>query len=235
LLTVNQLDVFYGDVQALRGVSLEVGEREVVALVGANGAGKTTTLKTISGLLKPLTGEVVFDGKQIGRAPPHQIVSAGLVQVPEGRKVFPRMTVLENLELGALVPHAKARRRQTLEMVMEMFPRLQERRSQLAGTMSGGEQQMLAIGRALMALPRLLMLDEPSLGLAPLIVEQILRAVETVNREQGLPILIVEQNVSHALRMSGRGYVLENGEVVLEGTGQELLANPEMKKAYLGM
>jgi branched-chain amino acid transport system ATP-binding protein len=235
LLKVNQLDVFYGDVQALRGVSLEVGEREVVALIGANGAGKTTTLKTISGLLKPLTGEVVFDGKPIGRAPPHEIVSAGLVHVPEGRKVFPRMTVLENLELGALVPHAKARRRQTLEMVLEMFPRLQERRSQLAGTMSGGEQQMLALGRALMALPRLLMLDEPSLGLAPLIVEQILRAVEAVNREQGLPILIVEQNVSHALRMSSRGYVIENGEIMLEGPGHELLANPEMKKAYLGM
>jgi branched-chain amino acid transport system ATP-binding protein len=235
LLAVRDLDVFYGDVQVLRGVTLEVREGEIVSLVGGNGAGKTTTLKTISGLLKPARGEVVFDGRRIGRAPPHDIVSAGLIQVPEGRKLFPRMTVLENLELGAIVPHARARRRETLEMVLGMFPRLRERRDQRAGTMSGGEQQMLALGRALMARPRLLMLDEPSLGLAPAIVEQMLRSVEAISREQGIPVLIVEQNVSHALRMANRGYVLENGEVVLEGSGAELLANPEMRRAYLGL
>ncbi len=235
MLAVSGLDVFYGDVQVLRGVTLAVGAGEIVALVGANGAGKTTILRTISGLLRPARGEVAFDGRRLGRAAPHEIVAAGLLQVPEGRKIFPRMTVLENLELGAFVPEARVRRRETLAMVVDLFPRLGERRRQMAGTLSGGEQQMLALGRALMARPRLLMLDEPSLGLAPLVVQQILRAIETINREQRLSILMVEQNVAHALRMASRGYVIENGRIVLEGTGAALLANPEMKKAYLGL
>ncbi len=235
MLTVRQLDVAYGDVQALRDVGLEVREGEIVALVGANGAGKTTTLKTISGLLQPHAGEILFEGRRIDRAPPHVIVELGLIHVPEGRKVFPELTVFENLELGSYIARAKARRRQTLDEVFELFPRLAERRAQKAGTMSGGEQQMLALGRALMALPRLLMLDEPSLGLAPVVVEQIFRVVETVSRERRLPVLIVEQNVSHALRMASRGYVIENGAIVLEDTGAALLANPEMKKAYLGL
>ncbi len=235
MLAVSGLDVYYDDVQALRGLTLEVRAGEIVALVGANGAGKTTTLRAISGLHRPARGDVVFDGRSIGRAAPHAIVAAGLVQVPEGRKIFPRMSVLENLELGAMVPEARAHRRETLETVLELFPRLAERRHQLAGTMSGGEQQMLALGRALMARPRLLMLDEPSLGLAPVVVEQILRAVQTINREQGIPVLMVEQNIAHALRMASRGYVIENGQVVLEGSGAELLANPRMKKAYLGL
>ncbi len=235
MLAVSGLDVFYGDVQVLRGVTLAVGAGEIVALVDANGAGKTTILRTISGLLRPARGEVAFDGRRLGRAAPHEIVAAGLLQVPEGRKIFPRMTVLENLELGAFVPEARVRRRETLAMVVDLFPRLGERRRQMAGTLSGGEQQMLALGRALMARPRLLMLDEPSLGLAPLVVQQILRAIETINREQRLSILMVEQNVAHALRMASRGYVIENGRIVLEGTGAALLANPEMKKAYLGL
>ncbi len=235
MLAVRSLDAGYGDVQVLRDVSLEVGAGEIVSLVGANGAGKTTTLRTISGLLRPRRGEVVFDGRRIDRWPPHAIVSAGLVQVPEGRKVFPDLTVLENLQMGAVVPHAKKRRPETLRRVLAMFPRLEERRHQQARTMSGGEQQMLALGRALMACPQLLMLDEPSLGLAPVIVEQILRAVREINREEGLPILIVEQHVSHALKMAHRGYVIENGEIVLEGTGESLLQNPEMRKAYLGL
>jgi branched-chain amino acid transport system ATP-binding protein len=234
-LAVSNLDAGYGDVQVLRGVSVEVGAGEIVSLVGANGAGKTTTLRTISGLLRPRRGEVVFDGRRIDRASPHVIVAAGLVHVPEGRKIFPELTALENLQMGASVPHARKRREESLGRVLAMFPRLEERKHQRARTMSGGEQQMLAIARALMACPRLLMLDEPSLGLAPVIVEQILRAVRDINRDEGLPILIVEQHVSHALRMASRGYVIENGAIVLQGTGEALLQNPQMRKAYLGL
>ncbi len=235
MLAVTHLDVAYDDMLALNGVSLEVRAGEMVALVGANGAGKTTLLRTISGLLKPKRGEIVFDGSRIDRAQPHTIVEAGLVHVPEGRKLFPEMTVLENLETGAILPRAKPKRSATLDAVLAMFPRLAERRNQSAGTLSGGEQQMLALGRALMAQPRLLLLDEPSQGLAPLIVEHILHAVETVNREQSLPILIVEQNVTRTLKMAHRGYVIENGRIVMEGPSATLLSNPDVKKAYLGL
>lgn len=235
MLTVTNLDVAYDDMLALNCVSLEVHAGEMVALVGANGAGKTTLLRTISGLLKPKRGEIIFDGSRIDRVEPHAIVEAGLVHVPEGRKLFPEMTVLENLETGAILRRAKPKRGATLDAVLAMFPRLAERRDQPAGTLSGGEQQMLALGRALMALPRLLLLDEPSQGLAPLIVEHILRSVETVNREQGLPILIVEQNVTRTLKMAHRGYVIENGRLVMEGSSATLLSNPDVKKAYLGL
>ncbi|MGQ9675525.1 MAG: ABC transporter ATP-binding protein [Chloroflexota bacterium] len=235
MLTVKHLDVSYGDVQVLRRISLEVREGEIVALVGANSAGKTTTLKTVSGLLKPNSGEIQFEGQRIDRRAPHKIVEIGLVHVPEGRKIFGNLTVFENLEMGAFVPRAQAQWRERLRLVFDLFPRLEERHNQKAGTLSGGEQQMLAIGRALMVDPRLLMLDEPSLGLAPLVVEQIFKAIEQVNRDRGTPILIVEQNVTHALRMATRAYVIENGEIVLEGTGAELLANPDMKRAYLGL
>ena len=235
MLAATNLDVAYDDMLALNRVSLEVRAGEMVALVGANGAGKTTLLRTISGLLKPKRGEIIFDGSRIDRAQPHTIVEAGLVHVPEGRKLFPDMTVLENLETGAILPRAKPKRAATLDAVLTMFPLLAERRNQSAGTLSGGEQQMLALGRALMAQPRLLLLDEPSQGLAPLIVEHILRAVETVNREQGLPILIVEQNVTRTLKMAHRGYVIENGRIVMEGPSATLLSNPDVKKAYLGL
>ncbi len=235
MLAATNLDVAYDDMLALNGVSLEVRAGEMVALVGANGAGKTTLLRTISGLLKPKRGEIIFDGSRIDRAQPHTIVEAGLVHVPEGRKLFPEMTVLENLETGAILPRAKPKRAATLDAVFAMFPLLAERRNQSAGTLSGGEQQMLALGRALMAQPRLLLLDEPSQGLAPLIVEHILRAVEMVNREQGLPILIVEQNVTRTLKMAHRGYVIENGRIVMEGPSATLLSNPDVKKAYLGL
>ncbi len=235
MLAVKELDVYYGDVQALNAISLDVREGEMVALVGANGAGKTTLLRTISGLLRPRRGEISFEGPRIDHAQPHNIVAAGLVHVPEGRKLFPEMAVLENLEMGAVTPLAKANRRARLEMVFEMFPRLNERKIQKAGTLSGGEQQMLALARALMAQPRMLLLDEPSQGLAPLIVEQIFHAVETINREQQVAILIVEQNVTRTLKMVHRGYVIENGRIVLQGESAALLTNPDVKKAYLGL
>jgi branched-chain amino acid transport system ATP-binding protein len=235
LLTIKQLDVRYGDMPALRDVSLEVHVAEIVALVGANGAGKTTTLRTISGLLRARRGEIRFDGRRIDQAPPHAIVAAGLVHVPEGRKIFPAMTVIENLEVGATAPHARAQRNSSMDRVLTLFPRLAERRKQLAGSMSGGEQQMLAIGRALMACPRLLMLDEPSLGLAPLVVQMIFETIATINREQQIAILIVEQNVSHTLRMAHRGYVIEHGAIALADSGSALLANPLMRKTYLGL
>lgn len=235
MLTLEQVDVFYGDAQALSRVSLTVGQGEIVALVGANGAGKTTALRTISGLLRPRAGAVSFEGRRLDRVPPHAIVAAGLAHVPEGRRIFPQMSVLENLEIGATPAHARPRQRESLDLVLELFPRLAERRAQLVGTMSGGEQQMVAIGRALMTRPRLLMLDEPSLGLAPLVVEQIFAAIARINREQGAAILIVEQNVSHALRMAHRGYVIENGAVVLADRAEALLSNPQMRRAYLGL
>jgi branched-chain amino acid transport system ATP-binding protein len=234
LLRINSIDVGYGDVQVLHGMSMAVEEGEIVALVGANAAGKSTTINTISGLIRPRTGSIEFRGRRIDHMAPYDIVALGLIQVPEGRRLFPYMTVLENLELGAYSPDARRVRNKTLRTVMDMLPRLGERQSQLAGSLSGGEQQMLAIGRGLMALPQLLMLDEPSLGLAPLMVKQVLETVQEA-ASRGTTVLLVEQNVQHTLRLAHRGYVLENGRIVLDGTGGDLLVNPHLKKAYLGM
>ncbi len=234
MLRVENIDVAYGDVQVLHGMSLAVEEGEIVALVGANAAGKTTTINTISGIIRPVVGTITFRGQRIDHLNPYDVVALGLVQVPEGRRLFPYMTVLENLELGAYSREARRQRAKSLEMVLGLLPILKERQGQLAGSLSGGEQQMLAIGRGLMALPRLLMLDEPSLGLAPMLVKQILETVRDVNA-RGMTVLLVEQNVQHSLRLAHRGYVLENGRIVLEGQGSELLGNPHLKKAYLGM
>ena len=234
MLRISGLRAGYGDVEVLHGISLEVNQGEVVALLGANGAGKTTTLRAVSGLLRPSNGEVAFQGRRIDRLPASRIVELGVVQVPEGRKIFPSLTVRENLELGAYHRKAKPHRAESLERVLEMFPVLRERRGQAAGTLSGGEQQMLAIARALMARPALLMLDEPSLGLAPRIVFEIFETIRTI-RSRGLTVLLVEQNVQHSLRLADRGYVLENGSVVLAGSGAELLNSEHTKRAYLGM
>ena len=234
LLSVDDLDVAYGDVQVLHGVSLSVGEGEVVSLVGANGAGKSTTLKTISGLLRPARGRVTFRDEPLDRLSAATIVARGLSQVPEGRQLFTLLTVRENLELGAFTPRARSSAGRSLEEVFTLFPRLRERQDQMVETLSGGEQQMLAIGRALMALPQLLMLDEPSLGLDPLQVRTIFRTVARINSE-GRSILLVEQNLVMALRISHRAYVLENGRVVLTGSGDELLRNERTKRAFLGM
>ena len=234
LLELRGVEVAYGDLPALRGVSLSVEAGETLSVVGANGAGKTTMLRAISGLMRPRAGQILLDGERLDRLPSHAIVEHGVVQVPEGRKIFPSLTVLENLELGSYIPAAKARRREGLDRVFALFPRLKERERQAAGTMSGGEQQMLAIGRALMARPRVLMLDEPSLGLAPIIVKEIFRIIGEINR-LGTTVLLVEQNTRQALALSRRGYVLENGRVVLEGSGAELLGNEHVKRAYLGM
>jgi branched-chain amino acid transport system ATP-binding protein len=234
LLELRGVEVAYGDLPALRGVSVSVEAGETLSVVGANGAGKTTMLRAISGLMRPRAGQILFDGERLDSLPSHAIVERGVVQVAEGRKIFPSLTVLENLELGSYVAAAKARRREGLEHVFTLFPRLKERERQAAGTMSGGEQQMLAIGRALMARPRLLMLDEPSLGLAPIIVKEIFRIIGEINR-LGTTVLLVEQNTRQALVLSRRGYVLENGRVVLEGSGAELLGNEHVKRAYLGM
>jgi branched-chain amino acid transport system ATP-binding protein len=234
LLELSAVDVAYGDLPALCGVNVVVEAGETLSVVGANGAGKTTMLRTISGLLRPRRGEVRFEGERIDRLPCHRVVELGVVHVPEGRKVFPSLAVLENLELGSYTRAAKARRADSLERVFTLFPRLRERARQLAGTLSGGEQQMLAIGRALMALPKLLMLDEPSLGLAPLIVKEIFAIVGEINRA-GVTVLLVEQNTRQALALSRRGYVLESGRVVLVGTGEELLGNEHVRRAYLGL
>jgi branched-chain amino acid transport system ATP-binding protein len=234
LLELRGVEVAYGDLPALRGVSVSVEAGETLSVVGANGAGKTTMLRAISGLLRPRAGQILLDGVRLDTLPSHAIVEHGLVQVPEGRKIFPSLTVLENLEMGSYIAAAKARRREGLAQVFALFPRLEERRGQAAGTMSGGEQQMLAIGRALMARPRVLMLDEPSLGLAPIIVKEIFRIIGEIN-QLGTTVLLVEQNTRQALALSRRGYVLENGRVVLEGSGAELLGNEHVKRAYLGM
>ena len=234
LLELSAVDVAYGDLPALRGVDLVVEAGETLSVVGANGAGKTTLLRTISGLLRPRRGELRFEGERIDRLPCHAVVERGVVHVPEGRKVFPSLTVRENLELGSYTRAARARRAESLERVFALFPRLRERTAQAAGTLSGGEQQMLAIGRALMALPKLLMLDEPSLGLAPLLVKEIFHTISEINRA-GTTVLLVEQNTRQALALSRRGYVLENGRIVLVGTGEELLGNEHVKRAYLGM
>lgn len=233
MLRLEGVQAGYGNIPVLRGIDLEVQEGELVTLVGGNGAGKTTTLRVISGLLRPWSGAVLLDGKRIDRLPPHEIVSLGLVHVPEGRRLFPRMTVMENLELGARTAEGRKRKAENLRRVFSLFPILEERKGQMAGTLSGGEQQMLAIARGLMATPRLLMLDEPSQGLAPLLVRRIFEAIQEINRE-GTTVLLVEQNVQHALRLAGRGYVMENGRIVLQGRGHELLEHAHLKRAYLG-
>jgi branched-chain amino acid transport system ATP-binding protein len=234
MLAVTGLQVAYGDVQALWGIDFEVPAGGVVTLLGANGAGKTTTLRAVSGLLRPRSGTIRLDGRDVGGLPPHAIVGLGISHIPEGRRLWPGMTVQENLELGAYPARARAARQATLAWVLRLFPRLAERRSQLAGTLSGGEQQMLAIGRALMARPRLLMLDEPSLGLAPLVVAELFRTIAAVNRE-GVTVLLVEQNAHQALRVARHGYVLETGRIVTSGPAPALLEDPYVKEAYLGL
>ncbi len=234
LLEVENIDVFYDDVQAVWGISLNVNEGEVVGIIGANGAGKSTTLNAISGLLKPRTGSIVFREQNIEHLPAEKIVESGIAQIPEARRLFPFMTVQENLEIGAYNRRAENVKSQTLNEVFDLFPILKERRNQLARTLSGGEQQMLAVGRGLMAKPVLLMLDEPSLGLAPMLVKTVFEAVRQIN-EGGTTVLLVEQDVQHSLQLSHRGYVLENGRVVMEGTGKELLEDPHIRKAYLGL
>jgi branched-chain amino acid transport system ATP-binding protein len=232
LLEIAGLNVYYGAIHALQGVSLSVEPGEIVTLIGANGAGKSTTLRTISGLLRPREGSILFEGEELTRLPPERIVRRGICQVPEGRRVFANLTVRENLEMGAYTrrdPEVKG----DIERVLETFPRLRERITQPAGTLSGGEQQMLAIGRALMGRPRLLLLDEPSLGLAPFMVQEIFRIIQEIN-QQGTTLLLVEQNAHKALSVAARGYVLETGRVVLSDSGAALLQNPEVRKAYLG-
>jgi branched-chain amino acid transport system ATP-binding protein len=234
MLEIKNLVVNYGAIAALHGISLSVPAGKIVTLIGANGAGKTTTLKTISGLLKPASGEILYEGKNIAGLPPHQIVARGISQSPEGRMIFANLTVLENLQLGAYLQKDREVVRRELERVFVLFPRLKERQKQIAGTLSGGEQQMLAIGRALMSRPNLLLLDEPSLGLAPLLVKTIFEKIVEINREQRLTILLVEQNANLALEISHFGYVLETGKVVLQGDSSELRQNPKVKSAYLG-
>jgi branched-chain amino acid transport system ATP-binding protein len=234
MLEIKNLVVGYGAINALHGISLSVKPGSIVTLIGANGAGKTTTLKAISGLLKPKSGEILYAGNNIAGLPPYQIVKLGLSHVPEGRMIFANLTVLENLQLGAYLQTDKQVVRRELEHVFSLFPRLLEREKQIAGTLSGGEQQMLAIGRALMSKPKLLLLDEPSLGLAPLLVKTIFEKIVEINRQQGLTILLVEQNANLALEVSSFGYVLETGKITLQGGSSSLRQNPQVKGAYLG-
>ncbi len=234
LLELQGVDAFYGRIQALRKMSINVDQGEVVALIGSNGAGKTTTLRTISGLMHPLAGTIRFDGKDITNTGPAKIVELGICQSPEGRRLFPRMSVLDNLFMGAYSRNDKPGIASDMEGVYTLFPRLKERRTQIAGTLSGGEQQMLAMGRALMARPKVLMLDEPSLGLAPILVETIFSIIREIN-SQGTTVLLVEQNAHKALEVAHRGYVLETGSIVKTGSGQDLLASEDVQKAYLGM
>lgn len=233
LLELSGVKVAYGNVEALHGIDLRVEEGEIVSILGANGAGKSTTLLTISGLVRPCAGEIIFDGQRLSRMPSHEIVGRGIAQSPEGRRVFGPMTVLENLRLGAFSIRDKKGPAATLDWIFELFPRLYERKDQLAGTLSGGEQQMLAIGRALMSQPRLLLLDEPSLGLAPLLVKSIFATARHIN-QRGVTILLVEQNARAALKLADRGYVLEVGNVAMEDAAANLLANPSVREAYLG-
>ncbi|TYO97151.1 amino acid/amide ABC transporter ATP-binding protein 2 (HAAT family) [Geothermobacter ehrlichii] len=235
MLKVNSINTFYGNIQALKGVSLEVHEGEIVTLIGANGAGKTTTLMSLCGIVPPRSGEILFQGKPIHGLPGDKIVELGVIQVPEGRRIFPNMTVLENLEMGAYLRKNKLLIKQDLNMVMDLFPILAQRRNQLGGTLSGGEQQMLAISRALMARPRLLLLDEPSLGLAPIIIQQIFDIIRKINRENNTTIFLVEQNANQALKLAHRGYVMENGRITLADSAANLLTNEEVKTAYLGI
>jgi branched-chain amino acid transport system ATP-binding protein len=234
MLRIDKLNFSYGDLKVLWDIDLEVTQGEIVTVVGANGAGKSTTLKNISRLVKPNSGSITFNGIDLTRLESHQVVEQGIVQVPEGRKIFPEMTVMENLRMGSYIPSARKDRGKNVELVFTLFPRLKEREKQLGGTMSGGEQQMLAIGRGLMTNPKLLLLDEPSLGLSPLFVKNIFDIISEINR-QGVTILLVEQNVYQSLRIANRAYVLETGRVVLTGSGPELLNNDHIKKAFLGM
>lgn len=233
VLTISNLHVYYGAIRALEDVSLEVNEGEIVTMIGANGAGKSTTIRTISGLVRPRQGSVLFEGVPLDTLPPHEIVMRGVGQSPEGRRVFANMSVYENLEMGAYTRQNRAEIKADMGRMFDLFPRLKERKDQLAGTLSGGEQQMLAIGRALMARPRLLLLDEPSLGLAPFLVKAIFQIIQDINR-QGVTVLLVEQNANQALRVAHRGYVLESGRMVLADTARNLLQNDEVRKAYLG-
>lgn len=233
LLQVNDIHTYYGHIYALKGISITVEKGEVVAMLGANGAGKTTTLKTISGLLKPRAGNIKLEGEEISGLPPHVIVGKGIGQSPEGRQIFTRLTVLENLEMGAYSRTDKAAIAQDLEHVFQIFPRLAERRAQAGGTLSGGEQQMLAMGRALMTKPRILLLDEPSMGLAPVLVDTIFDIIKDLNKD-GVTILLVEQNAARALSVANRGYVLETGRIILQGNAEDLAQNEDVRKAYLG-
>ncbi|AST07170.1 ABC transporter ATP-binding protein [Anoxybacillus flavithermus] len=233
LLRLERVHTFYGGVHALKGIDLEVYEGEIVTLIGSNGAGKSTTLKTVSGQVKAKSGNILYEGKDITNTPPHVTALSGIAHVPEGRRIFPRLTVKENLEMGAFSVKDKKEIAERMERVFHYFPRLKERLQQKGGTMSGGEQQMLAIGRALMMKPRLLMLDEPSMGLAPIIVEQIFHIIRELN-EEGMTILLVEQNAFQALQIAHRGYVIQTGEITMSGTGKELLGNEQVREAYLG-
>ncbi len=235
MLKLHDIRTFYGNIQALKGVSLEVKEGEIITLIGANGAGKTTTLMSISGIVPPRSGEITFMEKPITRVNPDKIVSMGISQVPEGRRIFPYLTVLENLDMGAFLRNDTDAVKSDLEYVFELFPILAERRHQAGGTLSGGEQQMLAISRAIMARPRLLLLDEPSLGLAPLVVRQIFEIINKINEENNTTIFLVEQNANLALKVAHRGYVMENGRITLSDTAERLLANEDVKRAYLGI
>lgn len=232
MLSVSGVHTFYGAIEALKGIDLEIGSGEIVSLIGANGAGKSTLLMTLCGSPRARQGRIVFEGEDITNLPTHEIVRRGIAQSPEGRRIFPRMSVLENLQMGSIVARPGSFETE-LERVLTLFPRLKERIHQRAGTMSGGEQQMLAIGRALMSQPRLLLLDEPSLGLAPLIVKQIFQVIATINREQKMTVFMVEQNAFHALKLAHRGYVMVNGKITMTGSGAQLLADPEVRAAYL--
>ena len=235
MLKIENISTYYGNIQALKDVSIEVAEGEIVALIGANGAGKTTTLMSVSGIVPPRAGRILLDGDPIDELSPEKIVKMGVVQVPEGRRIFPDMTVLENLEMGAFLRTNKHLIQQDLNYVMTIFPILEKRQRQLGGTLSGGEQQMLAISRALMARPRVLLLDEPSLGLAPLIIKQIFDMIRQINKENNTTIFLVEQNANQALKLADRGYVMENGRITLVDSAERLLSNDEVRKAYLGI
>jgi branched-chain amino acid transport system ATP-binding protein len=235
MLKLNDIHSYYGNIQALKGVSLEIKKGEIVTLIGANGAGKTTTLMSICGIVPPRRGEIQFEDETIHTKDPHQIVARGICQVPEGRRIFPYLTVVENLDMGAFLRNDKDELKRDMEYVFDLFPILAERRNQAGGTLSGGEQQMLAISRALMARPRLLLLDEPSLGLAPLVVKRIFEIIEKINAENNTTIFLVEQNANLALRVAHKGYVMENGRITLSDTAANLLVNEDVKKAYLGL
>ncbi len=235
MLKIKNIQTYYGNIQALKDVSIDINEGEIVTLIGANGAGKSTTLMSISGITPPRSGEILLDGDPINHLSPDKIVQKGIIQVPEGRRIFPDMTVVENLEMGAFLRDNKQQVQQDLNYVMTLFPILDKRRNQLGGTLSGGEQQMLAISRALMARPRILLLDEPSLGLAPLIIKQIFEIIKQINKESNTTIFLVEQNANQALKLADRGYVMENGKITLVDSASSLLANDDVRKAYLGI
>jgi branched-chain amino acid transport system ATP-binding protein len=235
MLKLRNVDTFYGNIQALKRISIDINEGEIVALIGANGAGKSTTLMTICGVTPPRSGEILFQGTPIHKMPTDKIVAMGLVQVPEGRRIFPGMSVLENLEMGTFLRRDKSDIQKDIDYVFDLFPILAQRRSQLGGTLSGGEQQMLAISRALMARPRVLLLDEPSLGLAPLIIKQIFEIIKKINQEQKTTVFLVEQNANQALKLAHRGYVMENGRITLTDTAENLLDNDQVREAYLGL